>query len=71
MSKRAFDAWMRLRTEEKAAFAEHQRRIQVPDKDKRRRAVREYRTWLEYLVAVGRITQGEATEMEYCRIRNL
>jgi len=68
MSMALMAAYMRMRPAEQEAYREHQRRIQAKDRNKRRRAVREYRTWLDYLVSVGRITPGEATEMEHYRI---
>lgn len=68
MSRTLMEAYMRLRPAEQAAYREHQRRIQVPDKDKRRRAMREYRTWLDYLARIGRITEAQAAKLEYFRL---
>ena len=53
---------------ESAALMEHQRRIADRDKDKRRRAMREYRKFLDYLERIGRITPAQKTKLEYWRM---
>lgn len=53
---------------ELAALRAHQQKIQTPDKDKRRRAVKEYRVFLDYLERIGRITPEEKTHLECMRI---
>ena len=44
------DLWTRLRPNEISTLREHLIRISDRDRDKRKRAMREYRTWLDYLV---------------------
>ena len=53
---------------ERAALLEHQRRIADRDKEKRRRAMKEYRKFLDYLEAAGRITPAQKTKLEYWRM---
>ena len=57
-----------LRPTEMAAFKGHQERISVRDKDKRRRAMKEYRRWLDYMVQIERITPRQRVMLECYRM---
>lgn len=55
---------------ETRALFEHQRRIADRDKDKRRRAMREYRKFLDYLENAGKISTEEKVELEHYRMED-
>ena len=57
------EIYMRLRETELQALKEHQARIRVRDKDKRRRAMNEYRKFCDYLVMVGRLTREQGVKL--------
>lgn len=53
---------------ERRALIEHQRRITERDKDKRRRAIRSYRVFLDYLELIGHINKAQRDKLEYWRM---
>ena len=57
-----------LRPTEMTAFRTHQERIAVRDKNKRRRAMQEYRKWLDYMVQIERITPRQRVLLECYRM---
>ena len=61
-------AYVKMLPTEQKAFYEHQKKIADRDLDKRRRAMRDYRRYLDYLLLIGRISQGERDALEYYRI---
>ena len=62
------DVYIRLTDAEQRALRRHLSRIDVGDKHKRVRAMREYRRFLDYLEAVGRITYAERLRLELFRL---
>lgn len=52
------------------ALREHQRKIADRDKNKRRRAVKNYLVFIDYLERIGRITPEERNELEYYRMED-
>lgn len=57
------EIYLRLKEPELQALKEHQRRIADRDKDKRRRAMHEYRKFCDYLVMVGRLTKEQGVKL--------
>ena len=62
------DVYIRLKDAEQRALRRHLSRIEVGDKHKRVRAMREYRRFLDYLEAVGRSTYAERLRLELFRL---
>lgn len=62
------DVYMRFSVAEQRAFSQHIRRIDVGDRRKRVRAMRDYRRFLDYLEASGRITDTERQRLELFRL---
>ena len=60
--------FLALRAPEIDAMKTHQKRIQSRDKDERRRAMKEYRQFLDYLVGVGRIDVCQRNALEHYRM---
>ena len=62
------DIYIRLSDAEQRALKTHLTRIEDGDKHKRRRAMREYNRFLDYLEASGRISEPERAQMEAYRL---
>lgn len=65
---RMIDIYIRLSDAEQRALKTHLTRIEDRDKHKRRRAMREYNRFLDYLEASGRISEPERVKMETYRL---
>lgn len=57
------EIYLRLKEPERRALREHQTRIRSRDKNKRRRAMNEYRQFCDYLVRVGRLTKEQGVKL--------
>jgi hypothetical protein len=64
------DFFLALRESEIAALREHLIRIRNKDKDKRRRAKKDYRRFMDYLVSINRITPEQRTKLENFRMED-
>ena len=64
------EIWLALRETERAALFEHQKRIRDKDKEKRRRAKKEYRRFIDYLISVKRLTPEEGAALELFRMED-
>lgn len=62
------DIYLRLTDAERAAVLRCQRGIQSRDREKRRREMRKYRTFLDYLERMERITPEQRLRLETYRI---
>ena len=65
---RMIDIYIRLSDAEQRALNRHLNNIAYGDKHRRRKALKEYNAFLDYLEASGRITEPERVKMEYFRL---
>lgn len=65
---RMIDIYIRLSEAEQRALKRHLTLIEDGDKHRRRRAMREYNRFLDYLEASGRISEPERVQMEAYRL---
>lgn len=59
-----------FRETELSALRQHQQRIKSRDKNKRARAMKEYRVFLDYLERIGRITPAQKVYLENFRLED-
>lgn len=64
------DLYSALRSAEIDALAKHLKAVRDPDRDKRFRAKKEYRIFLDYLVSVGRITPAMSVRLEHYKLHD-
>ena len=58
----------RMRDHERSAFRAYQAGLADRDKDNRRRALKDYRTFLDYMEKIGRINREQRDFLEYYRM---
>lgn len=65
---RMLDIYIRLSDAEQRALKTHLTRIEDGDKHRRRKALKEYNRFLDYLEASGRISEPERVKLETYRL---
>jgi len=65
---RMLDIYIRLSDAEQRALKTHLMRIEDRDKHRRRKALKEYNRFLDYLEASGRISEPERVKLETYRL---